>query len=170
MDNTKLVGVFSEEEQLVAALHEMKEKGKSVVDIYTPYPVTEALEMVGKHSRLPAMAYLYGWFGATAVLSFLYWAAVKSWPINYGGKPFNAFPSFIIITLILTIFTITILSLFTFSIRSRLFPGQKAEVIDIRATDDHFLIVADPGEETEAILKKHGAVEVYNTKNKSHED
>jgi hypothetical protein len=61
----------------------------------------------------------------------------------YGGKPFNAFPSFITITLVLVILIVTIFTLLTFSIRARLYPFKKAGIIDTRVTDDKFIIVFD---------------------------
>ncbi|MBK8884585.1 MAG: DUF3341 domain-containing protein [Bacteroidales bacterium] len=57
-------------------------------------------------------------------LAFLYYTSVIDWPVVYGGKPFNSFPSFIVVTIILTIFTVTIASLAAFSARSKLFPGR----------------------------------------------
>ncbi len=89
------------------------------------------------------------------------------WPIVYGGKPFNSFPSFIVVTIVVTIFTVTVLSLALFSARSKLFPGRDNTVFDIRATDDKFIIVVDAevaeptGSDTAGnIMKQLGALEV----------
>ena len=155
-----IVGIFDDEEKLLDALHKIKEKGISVREVYTPYPVFEVLEMVGKRSRIRTLAYFYGLFAAIGLLSFLYYSSVISWPINYGGKPFNSFPSFIIITLVLTIFSVTVLSLLTFSVEAKLFPGQKAKVIDNSATDNHFVLVVQNNNEVNAIFKEAGALEI----------
>lgn len=159
-----ITGVFEDEEKLLDALHKVKEKGMYIEEVYTPYPVFEVLEVVGKKSRIRPLAYFYGLFAALSILAFLYYTSVIDWPINYGGKPFNSFPSFIIITLVLTIFSVTILSLFTFSLSGKLFPGQKAKVIDERATDNLFVMVIrnDKGMVTEvnSILKEAGALEI----------
>ena len=95
------------------------------------------------------------------------YTSVIDWPVNYGGKPFNSFPSFIVITIVLTILTVTITSLFTFSVRSKLFPGQVPVIFDERATDDKFIIVLDSGmlgEETAGeagrIMSEAGATEI----------
>ena len=114
---------------------------------------------------------MYGLFYNPAslllVLAFLYYTSVIDWPINYGGKPFNSFPSFIIITIILTIFIVTIFSLATFSGRAKLWPGKQHKSYDPRATDDKFVIVVSkeeiaPGElgTIEGIMKENGAVEI----------
>ncbi|NJK96365.1 MAG: DUF3341 domain-containing protein [Bacteroidales bacterium] len=159
-----IVGVFENEDTLVDAIHKVKAKGIDIEEVYTPYPVFEVLDVVGKKSRIRTVAYFYGLFAALSLLAFLYYTSVISWPINYGGKPVNSFPSFIIITLVLTIFSVTVLSLFTFSVGAKLFPGQKAKIVDERATDDKFVLVVqsdkDYNNEVNAILKEAGALEI----------
>ncbi len=118
------IGVFSEEDKMLASLKKLLELGFPVYDIYTPYPVHEAIHLLKRRSRIPTAAYFYGLFGAIAVLAFLYFAAVVNWPIVYGGKPFNSFPSFIVITVVITILIVTLTSLATFSAVSGLYPGE----------------------------------------------
>jgi hypothetical protein len=164
MNTKSIIGVFEDEEKLLDAVHKVKDKGIKIEEVYTPYPVFEVMEIVGKKSKIRIVAYFYGLFAALSILAFLYYSSVIDWPINYGGKPFNSFPSFIIITLVLTIFSITVLSLLTFSIEAKLFPGQKANVIDYRATDNLFVMVVqsdkDYNNEVPAILKEAGAMEI----------
>ncbi len=164
MSAKNIIGIFEDEEKLVDAVQRVKSKGISIEEVYTPYPVFEVLDVVGKKSRIRKVAYFYGLFAALGILSFLYYTSVISWPINYGGKPFNSFPSFIIITLVLTIFSVTVLSLFTFSVGAKLFPGQKAVVADYRATDNLFVMVVQNDKENynevNSILKEAGAIEI----------
>lgn len=164
MSAKTIVGIFEDEETLLDAIQKVKAKGIGIEEVYTPYPVFEVLELVGKKSKIRVVAYFYGLFGALSILAFLYYTSVISWPLNYGGKPFNSFPSFIIVTLVLTIFTITVLSLFTFSVGAKLFPGQKAKVVDYRATDNLFVMVVqsdkDYNNEVTTILKEAGALEI----------
>jgi hypothetical protein len=167
MKSTHLIGVFDSKSELLAGIEGAKNKNFTIDEIYTPYPVMEAIDALGRKSKFTFVAFLYGAFAVVGVLSFLYWTSVIDWPINYGGKPTNAFPSFIIITLVLTILSITILSLFTFSIRARIYPGKKYFLPDERATDDKFIILFDKktaGAGFEAIsstMKASGASEVY---------
>jgi hypothetical protein len=101
------------------------------------------------------------------LLSGMYYAAVIDWPLHFGGKPFNTFPSFIVVTIVATILTITLLTLFTFSVRAKIYPGKKAEIIDIRATDDKFIILLDQETmnvgkpEITELFQSYGASEVY---------
>ena len=77
----------------------------------------------------------------------------------------NSFPSFIVVTIVATILSITLLTLFTFSIRAKIFPGKKPEIFHERATDDKFVMVLDKdslGEkavEVDSIIKEHGQIE-----------
>jgi hypothetical protein len=137
----KILGVFNSEALLMDALCKLLALKLEPEDIYTPYPIPEALKALNRRSKLTYAAWFYGFFGGLAVLAFLYYTAVIDWPLDYGGKPFNAFPSFITITLVLIIFIVTILSLFTFSIRARIYPFKKPEIIDSRVTDDKFIMV-----------------------------
>src|SRR5512145_473467 len=138
-----IIGVFNSEESLMDALCQFLAEKLEPEEVYTPYPVHEALKALKRRSRISWGAWLYGFFGGIAVLSFLYYTAVIDWPLIYGGKPFNAFPSFITVTLVLIILIVTIFTLLTFSVRSKIYPFKKALILDERVTDDKFIIVFD---------------------------
>jgi hypothetical protein len=140
-----IIGVFGSEDSMMDALCRLLAEKLEPAEVYTPYPVHGALRALKRRSRLSWAAWFYGFFGGIAVLAFLYYTAVIDWPLNYGGKPFNAFPSFITITLVLIILIVTILTLLTFSVRAKIYPFKKAEIIDNRVTDDKFIIVFDAG-------------------------
>jgi hypothetical protein len=166
MNTTKktIIGVFGSEDSLMDALCRLLAENLEPDEIYTPYPVHGALRALKRRSRMSWAAWFYGFFGGIAVLAFLYYTAVIDWPLNYGGKPFNAFPSFITITLVLIILIVTILTLLTFSVRAKLYPFKKAEIIDDRVTDDKFIIVFDAGkvnrDQLYASLKEAEAEEI----------
>ncbi|MCK3682657.1 DUF3341 domain-containing protein [Maribellus sp. YY47] len=165
MSKEYILGVFNDEATLVDAFEKIKAKGIMPVEVFTPYPIHEILEGMGKKTRITHAAFFYGLFAAVGILSFLTYAAVIDWPLHYGGKPFNAFPSFIVVTIVATILSITLLTLFTFSARAKIFPGKKAEIFHERATDDKFVIVLDPeslgadSKAVEEIIREHGEVE-----------
>jgi len=164
MDAKHLIGVFNGEEPLVQAFRRIREEGIEMEDIFTPFPVHEILEHHGRKSKMTHAAWFYGFFAALSVLAFLFYTAVIDWPLNYGGKPSNAFPSFLVITIILTIFSVTILSLFTFSVRAGLWPNNEKPIFHERATDDMFVIVFNLEKideaKTTSLLKELGAVEI----------
>jgi hypothetical protein len=164
MDAAYLVGVFDREEAMLSAFHKMKEEGIEIEDVFTPYPVHEVLEKHGRKSRITVVGWFYGFFASIGILAFLIYTAVINWPLNYGGKPSNAFPSFMVITIVLTIFSITVLSLFTFSWRANLWPSNKKPIYHPKGTDDKFVILlkkdkADAARAT-SVLKENGAIEV----------
>lgn len=167
MNKTRIIGVFDEEHALMDAVNKVKAEGIEINEIYTPYPMHDVIEAMGKKTRFTFAAFLYGFIGSISVLAFLYYTSVIDWPVNYGGKPTNAFPSFIVVTIILTILTVTLASLFTFSARAAIFPGKVYDLPDARSTDDKFVIVFDKSTSKEhvdklnAILHEKGAVEVY---------
>jgi hypothetical protein len=159
------IGIFDEEEKFISSIKSLQEKEFKIHDVFTPYPVHEVFHLLKRKSRLPTAAYFFGLIAILTILAFLYYTSVINWPIVYGGKPFNSFPSFIVVTIVLTIFTVTIASLATFSARSNLFPGRENTIFDERATDDKFVIVVDTldkslAEKVATIMKEEGATEV----------
>ena len=164
-----LIGIYKDEEPLIEAARKFKSEGIKMDEIFMPYPVHEILEIQEETTNLTVAAYIYGWLAALFALGFLYYTAVKDWPLNFGGKPSEAFPSFILVTIVFTIFSITILSLFTFSWRARLWPGKKAEPVHPSATDDSFIIQINQKEagkeKIESLFKETGAVEILEKEN-----
>jgi len=165
MNKNYILVVFKDEESLVSAFEKVKEKGILPVEVYTPYPVHEILEGMGNKTRITYAAFFFGVFAAIGILAFMTYAAVFDWPLNYGGKPFNAFPSFIVVTIVTTILAITLLTLFTFSVRAKIFPGKVPDIIHERATDDRFVMVLDKdslgnnAESINSIITEFGEIE-----------
>lgn len=165
MNKEYILGVFDDEQSLVEAFDKVKEKGILPAEVYTPYPVHEILSGMGNKTRITHAAFFYGLFAVIGILGFLYYAAVISWPLNYGGKPFNSFPSFIVVTIVATILSITLLTLFTFSVRAKIFPGKSPKIFHERATDDKFVMVLDreslgsEEESIQSIIAEYGEIE-----------
>lgn len=162
-----LVGVFNDEHTLIDAFEKALEKGVVIEEVYTPYPIHEILHGMKNKTNITTAAFFYGLFAVVMLIGGMYYAAVIDWPLHFGGKPFNTFPSFIVVTIVATILTITLLTLFTFSARAKIFPGKSAEIIDIRATDDKFIILLDQDKmgiekpEVTKLFQTNGATEVY---------
>lgn len=171
MSKQYILAVFDDEATLVDAFQKMKARGIVPDEVYTPYPVHEILEGMGRKTRISHAAFLYGVLAAAGVLGFLTYAAVIDWPLRYGGKPFNSFPSFIVVTIVATILAITLLTLLTFSARAQVFPGKKAEVVHPRATDDKFVMCISKEKlgsheaDVQAIIQEYGEMELKNRSN-----
>jgi hypothetical protein len=167
MMRTFKIGIFDDEGKFLSSIRSLQEQKLQILDVFTPYPVHEVFHLLKRKSRLPTAAYFFGLFGIVATLGFLYYTSVIDWPLIYGGKPFNSFPSFIVVTIVVTILTVTLASLALFSARSKLFPGRDNTIFDLRATDDKFVIVVDtnfPDKSVAGIagnlMKEQGAIEV----------
>jgi hypothetical protein len=161
------IGIFDDEGKFISSIRSLQQQKLQIFDVFTPYPVHEVFHLLKRKSKLPTAAYFFGLFGILGTLGFLYYTSVISWPLNYGGKPFNSFPSFIVVTIVVTILTVTLASLALFSVRSKLFPGRDNTIFDLRATDDKFVIVVDTnlsdtaiGKKAGGIMEEQGAIEV----------
>lgn len=166
MDKKYFTGVFHDEESLVSAFNKLKGKGVIPKEVYTPYPIHEILDGMGNKTRISHVAFFYGLFSTVALIGFMYYVSVIDWPLDFGGKPFNAFPSFIVVNIVATILVVTILTLFTFSVRAQIYPGKKPEIVHPRATDDMFVMLFDATMEKEKeeiviqIVQEHGEIEL----------
>ncbi|MDP2336460.1 MAG: DUF3341 domain-containing protein [Bacteroidota bacterium] len=167
MNKKYLVGVFNDEHTLVDAFEKALVKGVVIEEVYTPYPIHEILTGMKNKTHITTAAFIYGVLAVALLIGGMYYAAVISWPLDFGGKPFNTFPSFVVVTIVGTILMITLGTLFTFSVRSKIYPGKTPDIIDIRATDDKFIILLDQEKmgiekpEITKLFQTYGATEVY---------
>lgn len=167
MNNNHIIGIFDNEETLLSAIRKVKGEGIKISEVYTPYPIHEVIDEMGQKTRFTFAAFLLGLFGALGILAFLQYTAVYDWPLNYGGKPTNAFPSFVVVTLVLTILTITLGSLFIFSVRAKVYPGKAYVMPDNRSMDDKFVMLIDTNtksfmaDDLITILRNEGATEIH---------
>ena len=165
---TSILGIFEEEGLLIAALKNIRNKNIEVTEVYTPYPIHEVFEIMKRKTKLQIATFLFAAFGLVLSYVFIYWTSVISYPLTYGGKPYHAIPSFIIICFVTTICVAILLSVITFFIRSRLYPGKKPTIVDPRITDNAFVILIHKQPEMtsgdietiNSLLMKNGAVEV----------
>lgn len=161
------VGVYGDEDKFVSSVKKLLDKGVKIYEVFTPYPVHEVFHLLKRKSPILSAAYFLGILGVLATLSFLIWAGVISWPIDFGGKPTNAFPSFVVITIVLTILIVGIGSLAVFSAGGKILPGQENTIFDERATDDKFIIVVETGSDEDpdgeiaaTTMRENGAEEI----------
>lgn len=167
MNKKYLVGVFDDEHTLVDAFEKALAKGVVIEEVYTPYPIHEVLHGMKTKTYITHSAFFFGVIAVVLLIGGMYSAAVIDWPLQFGGKPFNTFPSFIVITIVGTILLITLGTLFNFSVSAKIFPGKKPVIIDVRVTDDKFIIVLDQDKmgilkpEITRLFESNGASEVY---------
>ncbi|PPL03785.1 DUF3341 domain-containing protein [Parapedobacter indicus] len=170
MSNFKyIIGSFADPDELMDGIDRLQANNVSIYDCFTPMPIHGIEAKLGvKPSRLPIAAFCFGLLGGTLGFSLLYYTMFYDWPMNIGGKPALPLPDFVPVTFECTILITALGMVATFFYRNHLFPGRAPRVMDLRATDDRFILAVDANDNAdhlkiETLLKEAGAVEVkYN--------
>jgi hypothetical protein len=135
-------GHFTDELDLLKAVGELQEKGISIADVRTPFPVhglDAALKF--RRSNLPKVAFIGGLIGGALALFFQIWVFTKAWPLSIGGKPQLAIPSFVPVTFEMTVLFAAFAMGIAFLLSSNLGPGYIPDILDEGVTDDRFQII-----------------------------
>ncbi len=99
-----VVAEFDNSDALLAAARLAREAGYTKMDAFTPMPIEGLSEVLNFRDKfVPTLMLLGGLTGCTAGYFMQYFAAVHSYPINVGGKPFHSWPQQIVITFEMTI-------------------------------------------------------------------
>lgn len=138
-----LLAEFGDAEHLVHASRQAWTLGYRRLDAFGPFPL-EALEplFASKASRVPWMACL----GAAQGIALALWmqiGSVLTYPLNIGGRPLIALPSFMVVTFLFAVVFAAIFAVFELLRGSRLprlhHPLFAADGFE-RACDDRFLL------------------------------
>ena len=162
-----LVGIFDDEDVLLHAVENIRDKGVKIKEVYSPFPVHGLDDALGyKRSRLPIAAFLFGMTGTTLGLFTQIWMLGYDWPMIIGGKNFASIPPFIPVTFEFTVLLSAFGMVGTFLIVSDMKPYKWPRQYDIRSTNDKHVMAIDLGankiskDEIQKILKDNGASEV----------
>jgi hypothetical protein len=161
------LGIFDDEDVLLHAIDNVRGAGVKIYDVFSPYPVHGIDDALGiERSRLPIAAFFYGMCG----LAFALWLQIYTlgfdWPMIIGGKPAIALPAFIPVSFELTVFFTCHGMVITFYTISKLYPRFKTPVLDVRSTDDKFVMAIELDEHSSQLpkltqlLRENGASEV----------
>jgi hypothetical protein len=91
-----LLAEFDGEHELMHAAEAVRDAGYRKIDAYTPVPVSGLSEALGlPRSRLPLIVLCGGLIGGATGLLLQYWTMAVAYPLNVGGRPTAAWPSFI---------------------------------------------------------------------------
>jgi hypothetical protein len=95
---------FADPESLKNCIRRAKAEGFRRIDAYTPFPVEGVSEELGAHrSVVPLIVLIGGLLGGLGGAFMQWYSSVLDYPLNIGGRPFNSWPSFVVITFELTI-------------------------------------------------------------------
>jgi len=146
-----LLAEFGSEEDLVAAAGRVREAGYTKTDAYTPYPSEEVIHALGvKRSKVPLIVLIGGIIGALTGYGLQYWVSAIEYPLNIGGRPYNSWVSFIVVTFELTILIASISGVLGMIALNRL-PEPYHPVFNVpefqRASRDGFFLLIEAADE-----------------------
>jgi hypothetical protein len=166
-----VVGIFTDEDVLVDAVGNIRDKGVRIEEVYSPFPVHGLDEVLGyRRSRLPIAAFMFGITGTCLALFTQIWMLGYDWPMIIGGKNHASLPPFIPVTFEFTVLCSAFGMVITFLIVSDMKPYKWPRQFDNRSTDDKHVMAIDLAtnklskSELTQLLKDNGATEV-NEKN-----
>lgn len=140
----RLLATFEHEDDLLAAVKEVRHQGYKIIDVFTPYAIHGLDGAMGlKPSRLTWVCFIGGMIGAFGMLWFEYWIGAVAWAIDVGGKPWNSLPSTVPVAFEAAVLLAGFGSVFALFAVTRLYPGKQADLPSQRVTDDRFVIVLD---------------------------
>jgi hypothetical protein len=91
-----LMAEFDSAEALLRAAEATHAAGYTKADAFSPFPIHGMAEAFGFRERAVAPIVLAGGiFGLTAGWGLEYWTSVIDYPMNVGGRPYNAWVNFI---------------------------------------------------------------------------
>lgn len=160
-----LAGSWDSPSAVLAAAKDARAAGLKVHDVYTPFPVHGMDEALGlEPSWLSKVCLGFALLGLAGAMSFQLWVSVFNWPMNVGGKPFDASPALLPVAFELTVLFAGLGTVGTFLVFRGLSPGRRPEVDGLGATDHRFVLAfslagADEGRLRE-FLAAHGAGDV----------
>lgn len=162
-----LVGIFDDEDVLIHAVENIREKGVKIKEVYSPFPVHGLDEALGyRRSRLPIASFMFGITGTSLALFTQIWMLGFDWPMIIGGKNHVSLPPFIPVTFEFTVLLAAFGMVGTFLIVSDMKPYKWPRQYDNRSTDDKHVMAIDLAaikigkDDIQRILKENGASEI----------
>ncbi len=153
------LGHFFEPDEAMKAARKLRDSEYSHFDLLTPFPIHGIEEAMGqKASWIPWVTAFLAFAGILAAQLMMNYIMVWDWPMNFGGKPFAAWPSFIPVTFELMVLFAAIGSAIVAILAGKqdTIPQPPPMEIETGATVDKFVIwisATDPKFAEEPTLK-----------------
>ncbi len=166
-----MLGVYDNPDTVFSVTEHLVKSGYDVHDVYTPFAVHNLDKVIGvKRTRLSTAAFVFAMIGLISAVTLQTFASYFDWQMNIGGKPSLHIPTYIPITFELSILFTAFGMVGCFFFVSRMFFGRNTDVMDIRVTDDRFVIAVNVNSKTdvkalEQVFVSGGALEVKERSN-----
>jgi hypothetical protein len=165
-----LVAEFDDADDFLIAAGRTREEGYTRMEGYAPFPMEGMSEALGHTDTwIPKIMLVGGILGAFSGFGLLFWTTVVAYPLNIGGRPIFAWPSYIPITFEMTVLLSSlagVVGMFLLNgLPSPYHPLFEAPNFD-RATSDRFFLcveAVDPRfdlEQTRSFLEGLRALQV----------
>ena len=91
-----ILGELDTPDGVLSATKQAYAKGYRVMDAYSPFPVHGLDKALGmKGTGVPFRVFIGGMLGICVGIGIEWWAAVYTYPLNVGGRPFWSWPAFV---------------------------------------------------------------------------
>ncbi len=168
MNTTKIIyGIYADDDDLMSGVRAFNEKGISINEVYTPFPVHGLDVALGlKKTRISDAAFIYAVYGVLVGSLITYYTMNHDWPMNIGGKPafdwFHNMPAFVVPMFELMVFCAAHMMSLTFLFRNKMYPGAAPQNPDPRTTDDKFMMefISDDVDAIKQVLIDTGVEEI----------
>jgi hypothetical protein len=120
-DRAAILIEFDGADALLRGVTRLRQAGHVDIDVHSPYRLPELEEPLGlRRGWLPLLVFAAAGAGATASYGIQYITNVLLYPLNAGGRPAHAVPSFLFSTVEGTFLTAGLAALLLFLITTRL--------------------------------------------------
>lgn len=161
-----IVAVFDHPNVILEAAKKARDRGFQKWDVHTPFPVHGMDDAMGLGpSPVPWITFVMGVAGFCAAIIIQFGTMVYSWPMNYGGKPFASWPSFVPITFEMTVLFAGVSTALGSLVLGGVFKLRK-RIAHRQVTSHRFAIFVEASDpkydeaETLSLFKESGALEV----------
>jgi hypothetical protein len=95
---------FRSPEALLESARAARREGYRNMDAFSPFPIEGLADELGlPRSPIPRFVFAGGVVGFLSAFVMQYYSSVYAYPMNIGGRPFNSWPSFIVVIFELTV-------------------------------------------------------------------
>ena len=166
----RIIAEFTGADALLVATRAARSADYRLIDAYSPHPIEEVSDAIGRSVTPVRVAMLIGGFAvAASIYALEWWSAVVNYPINSGGRPLHSWPAFMLVPFSLGILSAAVCGLVAFFVLTGL-PRLHHPLFGVdgfeRVTQDRFALELAPDGEDQrskmvAAMRALGAIAIH---------